>query len=54
MRPSASCRWITDYFHAADTNGDGNLEFEEVCGLLQRMSVKMSRKEARVKFNVSF
>lgn len=45
--------WITDYFNAADTSMDGQLEFEEVWKLLQRMSVKMTRKQARFKFNVS-
>ena len=45
--------WITDYFNAADTSMDGQLEFEEVWRLLQRMSVKMTRKQARLKFNVS-
>lgn len=47
-------RWITDYFYAADSSHDGHLEFEEVWALLQRMSVKMSKKEAKLKFHVSY
>lgn len=46
-------RWITDYFSSADVNGDGHLEFEEVWVLLKKMSVKMSKKEAKRKFHVS-
>ena len=46
-------QWITDYFYSADVNNDGHLEFEEVWGLLQKMSVKMSKKEAKAKFHVS-
>ena len=53
LTPLFVFRWITDYFYSADVNNDGHLEFEEVWGLLQKMSVKMSKKEAKLKFHVS-
>ncbi|XP_067931540.1 1-phosphatidylinositol 4,5-bisphosphate phosphodiesterase delta-1-like [Watersipora subatra] len=44
-------QWIADYFYSADANNDHSLEFEEVWGLLQKMSVKMSKKEAKARFH---
>jgi len=48
-----SCSWITDYFCSADTTNDGQLDFQEIWSLLQRMSVNITKEEALMKFNVS-
>uniref|UniRef100_A0ABM0M3I5 Phosphoinositide phospholipase C n=1 Tax=Saccoglossus kowalevskii TaxID=10224 RepID=A0ABM0M3I5_SACKO len=41
------CTWIRDFFQKADRNGDGSLDFEEICKLLKDMNLKVDKRHVR-------
>ena len=44
---------VREAFNMADKNGDGHLDFDEVCKLLKALNADIKKKYAREMFDVS-
>lgn len=50
--PQRVLRWVWDWFHKADKNKDGKMNFKEVKKLLKMMNVEMNEDHALHLFTV--